>query len=160
MFEALSYTTTENNGTVLVCVLTNEGALLERPVTFSIRTVEESASEISDYVPTQANLAFSSPPFRECVNISVGMDEVVEDSEIFLVILESNDSAVDIQIPSTTVSIVDSSQVEVGFVGGLFEVSEGGNESVCVMTLDSIDRNISITLNVNGSEGMYVGLSL
>ena len=153
MFEQSSYSVREGDNFTQVCVITNNEALLERSVQFRVATSEDSASEGNDFMASDTPLVFSSPPFRQCVDIVIATDDRVEAVELFSVLLDSDDPSVTIQTPSTSVAIFDDSVVRVSFIGGPFEVTEGGEPAtVCAMTLDPIDRDVEITLNVDDTD--------
>lgn len=155
MFEQSSYSVQENDGIVEVCVNVSSQTLLQRTVEFVVSTLEASASESSDFISISSVLSFdsNSPSFHQCVNITIVSGDPVENTETFFVLLMSEDAGVNIQTPNVTVTIMDESVARVSFVNDSFEVTEGEEIAICALVLDPIDRDVSITLNVEDDNG-------
>ena len=82
-----------------------------------------------DYVPIPNILLFESlsdqSVHRECINISVSNDSVLEDTEHFDVVLSSPDSAVHVMQGTSRVYIIDDDGVRVGLRERSLVVPEG-----------------------------------
>ncbi len=153
-FEQDSYTVSEVTGSLPVCV-TYTGAL-ERSIEV---TLTSSPTTSDDFTFVASNLAFSSEVTRICRNVSIIRDIVVEDSESFDMIILTSDPAVQIASRSVSVVIVDSSDVRFVFQEQVYEASEGDDVvvSLCVVLVGELTRDISLTLDIPGSEGMLWG---
>lgn len=157
MFEAPSYTVVESNNFIEVCVIASDVVPLERAVEFSITTLSDSATQSVDFTfPFQNSVfTFDSLTLRQCANITILPDNLVENPELFTVNLASSDTAVKIQTPVASVTIIDNSEVPVRFENDTYEVTEGEQVAVCVVTLVPLARDITVTLNVdNNINGM------
>ena len=66
-----------------------------------------------DFVPVQMELTFLSDAQLQCTNFSVLADDIVEQDEIVMVSLSSNDAAVPSVQSTATVTIVDSDKCEI-----------------------------------------------
>ena len=63
-----------------------------------------------DYAAVSSQpVTFSSVPDEICILISISDDEVVEETESFIVSLDSEDPAVQLTLPNASVTIVDRS---------------------------------------------------
>lgn len=94
--EMEQYTVSEAQLSVTVCWLLFPPELsLEREVLFTINTQSQSATEL-DFGEIVADTVMLSPatPTRLCVDVAISEDRVIEDQELFLVVLESADSAI------------------------------------------------------------------
>ena len=66
-----------------------------------------------DFVPVQMELTFLSDAQLQCTNFSVLADDIVEQDEIVMVSLSSNDAAVPSVQSTATVTIVDSDECKI-----------------------------------------------
>lgn len=154
MFDRASYSVTEVQGSVEVCVDGDGQAILERPVSFIVDTVPLSAALGEDYMFMNAvTLMFTSDSMRQCVSVSIQPDNVVEDLEVFRVNLASTDGAVMVLTPTVNVEIEDASGLRVMFQSIDYQVEEGGETDVCLELLDPIDREVQVALQVAAGIG-------
>ncbi len=155
MFERDSYSTSEADDEIDMCVTRDERTILERPVSFIFRTLPGSALQDEDYVPINAVLMFTMNTTRQCARISIETDEIVEDPESFEVSLLSGDAAVRVQTPSVNVEVGDSTPLRAVFQSPEYQVDEGGVVEVCVDMLGPLDRDVQVTLDVDET-GKYI----
>ena len=153
MFESTSYNVSESDGSVEVCVVRDQQATLDRPVSVSINTVAGSATLNEDFTDTNAELTFSSEVTRECATIAIETDDIVESTEMFTVNLMSADKAANVATPTTSVEIEDDSTLRVMFEMSTHQVTEGESETVCVELLDPITRDVQISLEIENADG-------
>lgn len=91
-----------------VCVIV-DSQHLEKTVHLSVATVHVSAQESYDYAPIVSTLILLSGENSTCFSIETFDDDIVEEDEIFEVLLSSEDKAVDTSALETVViSIRDS----------------------------------------------------
>ena len=85
---------------------------------------------------------------RECINISVSNDSVLEDTEHFDVVLSSPDSAVHVMQGTSRVYIIDDDGVRVGLRERSLVVPEGEGEAVpiCVEVVGRFQESIEVEL--------------
>lgn len=94
---------------------------------------------------------------RECVNISISNDTILEDTEYFDVVLNSSDSSVRVIQGESRVYIIDDDGVRVGLTERALTVSEGDGQSsrVCVELVGRIQGDIQVILETqaNSAQG-------
>ena len=157
MFEDTIYSVSESEGSVEVCVERDEQVILDRPVSVSINTMAVSATLNDDFISTNAMLTFTSAGSnRQCTDIVIEMDSVVESQEVFAVNLVGVDEAARVVTPTVDVVIEDASTLRAMFQSSTPQVTEGGSVDVCVELLDPITRSVQVSLLVEGSDGMLV----
>jgi hypothetical protein len=154
MFENSSYSVSESDGSVEVCVVRDEQATLDRPVSVTINTVTGTAV-LNDFTPMSAELTFSLDVTRECVSIVIEEDSIVESAEMFAVNLESGDEAANVVTPTASVEIEDGSALRVMFESSMHQVAEGESEQVCLELLDPITRDVDISLETDSADGEF-----
>ncbi len=129
-FNEDSFTVTEADGFVETCIVL-EG-LIERDVVVNVSTLDLTAKGIhsynqykeknsislyfliapNDYFVSASDVTFvpDSVAIRQlCSNVSIVVDNIVENSEIFQLILATSDSGVNILVPNVFVTITDNS---------------------------------------------------
>ena len=105
--EQPDYTVNEGSGSVMVCAAIVSGTL-ERTLTFSLTTQDDSATSPADFSSVSVDLTFDESTSRACVDIPIIDDVDVENLENFTVILDGDDSFVDFFPSTSTVTIVDN----------------------------------------------------
>lgn len=155
MFESASYSVSEAEGSVEVCVVRDEQAILEQPVSVNINTMPGSATLSEDFVSIDVMFVFNSDIPRQCADIVIQSDGVVEDVEVFTVNLVGVGPAVQVLTPSVSVEIEDASPLRVMFLSSTFQVVEGESIDVCLELLDAIVREVQLTLQVDDPDGEY-----
>lgn len=101
-------------------------------VTISIQVLEGSAT-LQDFTIRDTNFTSDADsPNPQCFQLGINEDGLLEDDEVFSVMLSSPDDVVDIDIGSLEVTVQDSSELEVGFVSPNDSVAEGGMFMACV----------------------------
>lgn len=85
---------------------------------------------------------------RECVNISVSNDTILEDTEHFDVVVSSGDTEVHITRATSRVYIIDDDGVRVGLNERTIVVPEEEGQAVpiCVEIVGRFQQNIEVTL--------------
>ena len=62
-----------------------------------------------DYIPVDSQpVTFSSAPSQMCISITILGDFIIEPNELFTVMLESTDPAVQLTMPTASITILDS----------------------------------------------------
>ena len=131
-FNESTYTVTEGTLTpTQVCVeLTGE---LGISVTINVDFTEDTASS-QDFSHTDLTLTFDgSTSSSQCFELNITIDTLLEEDETFNIQLSSPDDVVDIVGETSTVTILDSTELLVGFVTPNRTVAEGGTFLACVM---------------------------
>ena len=106
-FEMEVYSTREDQGSVEVCALIREGALA-RGVIVSLLTQDDSAEASDDYTALSVMLSFDENTAKQCVDISLTNDEILENVEQFVTLLESEDGVpVNLSPERAIVMIID-----------------------------------------------------
>ena len=149
VFEEPSYTANETSGTVMVCVVKN--GLLARPIALQLSTTPGSAQETADFTPTQLIVETTLP--RDCIEISITADDLVETPEIFSVEVTNinSDPAVNILQPEVEILINDSSTVSVVFSMSAYAGDESDGVEVCAMLQGDTDREVTVSLELDDS---------
>ena len=105
---------------------------LERSVSVSIQVMQESAT-LQDFTIRDTTFTFDAEsPNPQCFQLGVSEDGLLEDDELFSMLLSSPDDVVDIGIGTLEVTILDLSELVTGFVSPTDSVSEGGVFMACV----------------------------
>ena len=154
-FERTDYVAIEINGQLELCITIQSG-LLERTIQFNLSTSSLSAIANQDFFFEPQLLSLDFDTSIVCANVSINNDNILEDSEEFLVILESGDRAVDISMSELAIPIVDSSSVNIGFVQEEYSVIEGGNISVCVILTGQIDGVVTVDVSADNGIALWV----
>lgn len=142
----------EVNGRIEVCVVLESGTL-GRNVEFTLSTLEESATADEDFIQEDSQLTLAPSLNEVCVEILVIVDDIVEDTETFSILLQTNDRSVDIESESRVISIVDSSMVHLRFIQEEYNLIEGGNIDVCIVLVGLISRTVDASIQaVNGGK--------
>ena len=149
VFEEPSYTANETSGTVMVCVVKN--GLLARPIALQLSTTPGSAQETADFTPTQLIVETTVP--RDCIEIPITADDLVETPETFSVEVTNinSDPAVNILQPEVEILINDSSTVSVVFSMSAYAGDESDGVEVCVVLQGDTDREITVSLELADS---------
>lgn len=148
-FETTNFTATEAEQSVEICVVIENG-ILGRNVDFTLSTSTDSATE-QDFTPQNVTLSFTPSSSRECINILVIDDGIVEDTEEFVVSLGSGDSAVDVALGVLSVPILDSSSVLLRFMQDEYRLAENESVTVCVVLEGQNDRNVMVFVEATNS---------
>ena len=110
-------------------------------------------SELTDFVPVSGHALFVGPSDqvfrRQCVNVSVVDDEVLENTEQFQVQLSSPNSFVRLVRPRSVVYLLDNDGVRISLEQREVELSEAqetGGIDICVSLVGLTQRDIPVTL--------------
>ena len=77
------------------------------PRVYYVRFLLHVASD--DYTPVDSQpVTFNSAPSQMCVSITILSDFIIEPNELFTVMLESTDPAVQLTLPTASITILDS----------------------------------------------------
>ena len=143
----------EVNRRMEVCIILINGTLSDRDIEFTLSMLEESAMADEDFIREDFQLSLAPSLNEVCVEISVMIDDIVEDTETFTILLQTNDRSVNIEIESQMITIVDSSMVNLKFIQGEYSVREGENINVCIVLIGLISRTVDASIQaVNGSK--------
>jgi hypothetical protein len=138
----------------------------ELAITVTLNAVfqDGSASAPADYMSTEQAFSFSGMlPNGQCLMVMVAQDDFLEQDEVFMISLSSPNDVVDIVNGIVEVTILDGSELTVGFVSVEDEVLEGETLMSCVRIVNGrLADNFSLLLNIVAAlgEGMYVCLQL
>ena len=103
--EMKQYNVTESEGTIQVCWnLSPPNVTFKRSVEFQINTLPGTASEL-DYTSLLNVTITPSNISALCVTVEIVLDSVIEDSEVFAVVLSSRDTAVEISSNTSTIQV-------------------------------------------------------
>ena len=104
----------EGDKTVKVCARQTNEVALERRVTFTLSTEDEEATsdDPRDFVAMiNSQLKVDATQSRDCADVTIDDDSIVEDAESFRVVVSSSDPKVDISNSTTVISIEDNDKV-------------------------------------------------
>ena len=135
--EQPSYTVNEGDGSVMVCAAIVSGTL-ERTLTFRLTTQDDSATSPADFSSVSADLTFDESTSRACVDIPIVDDQIVENPEVFRVVVDGDDPDVVFDPPSSTVTIIDNDNVVIGFEMERYQGDEGSEVEVCAIVMDGV----------------------
>ena len=106
-----------------------------------------------DFTSDHHFIQFSPSPANNqttCVSFFVLNDAIVEDTELFRVLLTASDSFIRINVSEMTISIKDSDNVSVNFDHSVYSVSEDDEEmSICVELGAEVERSVSVRLTTS-----------
>ena len=108
--EAPRLTVNEGSRTVKVCARPTNGVTLERIVTFTLSTEDNEATseDPRDFVAMiNSPLKVDMSQSRDCADVTIEDDGIVEDAESFRVVLSSSNPKVDIGNSSSTVVLIE-----------------------------------------------------
>lgn len=130
---------------------------LEIPITAAI-SFEENTATSQDHSNTNRNLTFDSGSSNpQCFLLVIVDDGLLESEEVFGITLSSPDSEVDIVNGSALVTILDSSELTVGFTSATGTVTEGEVFLACVdITAGQLAELFSLVLLVEASTGQGI----
>lgn len=141
-FEDSSYYVTENENQIEVCIVLRTGHL-DRSVSLVLSTHSKSAHAPRDYTEVMFETMFNGA--RTCIDIIIVDDNIVEDNELFLLILNSTDVSVMFNLPIIAVTIVDNDYTTIEFLMTQLTVSESSEYLDLIITLNgSIERNVTL----------------
>jgi hypothetical protein len=146
----------EEGGTVSVCVARH--GLIDKSVDVFLSLEARTAHAGSDFNNDRITIHFSpstAEQRNECTTFSILDDEVVENTETFVVRLTSSEPYVEIALNETVVYINDSDRASVDFELSSYSVREEETLEVCVVLRAVIDREASVRV----STGDYTALS-
>ena len=142
----------EINRGIEVCVVIENGTL-DRNIGFTLSMIEDNATADVDYTQEDFQLNLGPSLGEVCADILVTFDDVVEATEVFSILLQTNDRSVDIESGRQMITIVDSSMVNVRFVQDEYDLMEGENINVCIVLVGMIDRIVDASIEaVNGGK--------
>ncbi len=145
-FQTTEYMELESREVIQVCVEVERDRLV-RNVSLNLTTEPGSATPNLDFSPLDTTLSFTPLVSEACVNISIANDDVVEeDMEVFIVRLESSDPAVNITMETVTVTIEDTSFVNLTFLVNAYNTFEGAAANVCVRIDGDFNRSINYSI--------------
>ena len=137
----------ENDTSVKVCV-SRHGGVLSRQLNLTIASSTGSASELKDFSKLLHTMAFSeSDGDRLCVNVTIIDDLLLENDEIFNLLLTSTDSAVSVELNMTTVTILDDDSVTLALLPMEFTIAESSQQvQITVVLRGRLEREVSLML--------------
>ena len=145
-FELSSYPVNEAEESLEVCVVL--GAVIEREASVRLVTGDVTAHSVSDYTQTNVTLTFQSlGSTRLCASVPITNDNVVEESERFLVFLTTADEALHARGDAVSVTVTDNDQVTVSLERAELSVEEEeGEVELCVRLVGAIEKDVTVLL--------------
>ena len=141
-FEETHYYVNEKASQIEVCIMLRSGHL-DRPVGLIFSTSNSSAQAPNDYTEVMLETTFEEG--RKCIEVAIIDDEFVESDESFLLIVNSTDAAVTVNLPVATVIITDDDQAMIAFQQTQYTASEGIRQlSLAIELTGSLERNATI----------------
>lgn len=157
MSSNLIYINEDNIDQPLFCV--QHQAILEREFVVDI-SFEDISTTSDDFSNTDMEFIFNSISDNpQCFQFMINTDNVLENNEEFMVVLSTTDENIDIDNRNTRVTILDSSQVVLGFTNTFITVNEGDNFSTCVAIFSGeLSQNVQLPLFVvpMNQQGMLI----
>ncbi|XP_064383720.1 adhesion G-protein coupled receptor V1-like isoform X4 [Halichondria panicea] len=154
--ELADYTIGESEGSVMVCAAITQGQLTGL-AGVQLTTMDGTATALSgsDYTGVTEVLIFSSSDVRQCVNIAIASDNLVESSETFTVELSSTSDAITFGVSMGTVTIVDDDTVTVSLEMDVYSVAEdSGSLVVCaVITSEQLLSAETVSVQLSATDG-------
>lgn len=152
-FERFSYSVTEEDEEVIVCV--DLGADVEKRITVQFTTAAASAQHYSDFLQNDSQLIFEPrTTTRACTPIVIMNDELLEDKENFTVYILISDPALFIRSntessnSSAVVTIGDNDHVSVSLESSVYTVAENVTQlSVCSTLRGATGKSIPLTFS-------------
>ena len=162
-FDPDMYTVNEGDGTVELTVKVLAGSLT-RDVTLNYETMDGSATAGEDYTYKMDTIVLSSSVTEETIMVDITDDALLENAEMFTVVLSGTPVGVTLTPAIATVTISDDrvapppddDMVEIGFESATYSVSEGaGTVALTVKVLNgSLGR--AVTLNYETRDGTAI----
>ena len=143
-----TYEVDESNGTIEVCAILISGTL-ERIVTFALSTQDGSATSTDplDFSAVLKNLTFDQKSSRQCVDIPIKDDDIVEEPERFTVVVTRDDPDVVITSPTSVVTITDNDRVLIGFEMERYRGDEGETVEVCAILFNgTLEKSLVVDI--------------
>ena len=151
------YEVDEGNGTVEVCAILISGTL-ERTVTFTLSTQDGSATSTDplDFSAVLKNLTFDQMSSRQCLEIPIEDDDIVEEPERFTIVISEDDPDVDITTPTSVVTITDNDRVVIGFEMERYRGEEGETVEGCAILFNGTLEN-SLVVDITSRDLSAIG---
>ena len=144
-----SYTVGEGDGSIEVCAAIVSGTL-ERRLSLRLTTQDDSATSPADFSSVSVDVTFDESTSRACVDVPIEDDQIVENEEVFRVMVGGDDPDVVFDPPSSTVSIIDNDRVVIGFEMESYQGEEGGVVEVCAIVLEGeLERSASVSVSTS-----------
>ncbi|CAI8022690.1 Endothelin-converting enzyme 1 [Geodia barretti] len=150
-FALTSVTVSEEVGVVSITLLLS--GLHSIPVSVSLSTQPLTATADQDFEPITEIVTFEPGVTSRSVSVTIVNDDIREESEEFLVLVSGDDIVMEGSIPQTTVLVVDSDTVQIGFSTSSYSVSEDAGSLEITITrigLSSIPTTVSVQIR-NGT---------
>ena len=135
-FTATSPMVVEGLPEQLLCV--QHEAVLEREFTVNI-TFQDNTTSPEDFDHTPLAITFDPDSnLTQCVELVINFDDILESDEVFLALLTTADTDVQVMDGTAVVTVIDSSVLVVGFTAATFTLTEGEatSDRVCVAILN------------------------
>ena len=99
---------------------------------------------------------------RDCVDITILDDSVLEDTESFEVALVSTDDKVHFSRRTANVYLLDDDGVRMGLMERDYAGYEGDEVEICVELVGMISQNIQVDIRTvpESARGMYLAINL
>ena len=156
--EAPTLTVNEGSRTIKVCATPTDEVTLERIVTFTLSTEDDKATsdDPRDFVAmTNSQLKLDMSQSRDCADVTIVDDGIVEDPESFRVIASSSDSKVNIGNSTTVVLIEDNDKVLIDLDKDRYLGNGKDSFEVCgILRNATIEKTISTQFFI-GDEGWF-----
>lgn len=149
------YRVKESQTALEICVIMNGILGPNKTATASISQGDgETAESNTDFIFIPETIQYSpGTSARNCRNISILMDDSIENDESFHLTLSSNTERVIVSVDRAEVIIEDSTQTSITFLNSTQTIVEGGSVSFCFMNARNLERDVVIQINVNSTGG-------
>ena len=149
-FDPVMYTVDEGAGTVRLTIKVLDGSL-GRDITLNYRTDDGTATAGEDYTSKDSMLTLSADATEETIEVDITDDDLLENAEMFTVVLSGAPARVTLTPDTAEVTITDTNApdaVEIGFEPVMYTVDEGdGTVRLTVKVLDgSLGRDDNFEL--------------
>jgi hypothetical protein len=157
-FSSLQFTAEEGVSLLEVCLRVFGPAVLSQASLVRVQTIPGSAEASSDYALLDTVVIFpvgASDGDRQCINVTILQDDVVEGTEIFFLQASSVHEVLSLIVidPSsslTTVSIADSAMVNFQIVFPASVREDVGSVDVCIEQMNGeLNKAIEITVQTS-----------
>lgn len=156
--EAPRLTVNEGSRTIKVCARPTNEVALERIVTFTLSTEDDEATSDTprDFVAMiNSQFKVDMSQSRDCADVTIEDDGIVEDAESFEVVMNSSDPKVDIGNSTTVVLIEDNDKVVIDLDKDRYLGDGKDSFEVCgILRNATIEKTLSTQFFV-GDEGWF-----
>lgn len=152
--ERSRYAVSEDDGSIEVCALLTSGSL-ERRVTLTLSSQDGGASSTDpvDFSAVAVQLQFDERTLKQCAVISITNDNIVEESEDFMLMITTDDLDVTLSGDGmSTITITDTDKVAIEFEKSKYQIQEETGVEVCAALKNASLEKVLVTRLINTSK--------